>query len=87
LIVSLAAAATAHLGLIEDPFTHETRTRLDMARHNIDLLGIIKSKTAGNLESGEERLLEEILAELRLKFVSISERGESPLNGEGSGGG
>jgi hypothetical protein len=37
----------------------------------IDILGILKDKTRGNLEQAEERLLEAVLYDLRMKYVEI----------------
>jgi len=85
LVVSLATSAVAHLGFMPDPVSGKTVQHLEMARHDIDLLGILREKTAGNLEAEEERLLEEILSDLRLKFVRIREERGSSSHGEGGG--
>ncbi|GEM_PF-2288931 len=47
---------------------------LDAARHFIDLLDLLVDKTRGNLTPGEEGLLREVLAGLRLQFVRAAER-------------
>ncbi len=71
-IFSLATGALIHLGLAPDPMTKKTQKNIELAKQNIDLLSIIKEKTKGNLSSDEERLLESLLSEVRLKFVEIS---------------
>lgn len=87
LIVSLATSAVAHLGFLPDPISGETSRRLELARHEIDLLGILKEKTSGNLEKDEERLLEELLSDLRMRYVRVyEEQGLSP-GGESGGSG
>ncbi len=47
---------------------------LVLARNTIDLLGLLKEKTTGNLDAEEARLLETLLYELRLKFIEVEKR-------------
>ena len=63
-ITSLAASAMASLG--HGP---EKATDLQMARHTIDILGLLKEKTSGNLDDEEAKLLETLLYETRMQFV------------------
>jgi hypothetical protein len=51
----------------------KSKPELPLARHTIDLMGILLEKTKGNLSLGEQRLLENSLTELRFRFVQISE--------------
>ena len=44
---------------------------LDVARHSIDMLGVLKEKTKGNLSLSEDRLLENTLTELRFRYVQV----------------
>ncbi len=44
-----------------------------MARHTIDLMGVLLEKTKGNLSLDEQRLLENSLTELRFRFVQVSD--------------
>jgi hypothetical protein len=46
---------------------------LVLARHSIDLLGVLLEKTKGNLGMDEQRLLENSVTELRFRFVQVSE--------------
>ena len=46
---------------------------LDLARHTIDLMGVLFEKTKGNLSLEEQRLLENSLTELRFRFVQVSD--------------
>ena len=71
LLVGLATSALIHLG--ENPESGRDSLDLPAAKHTIDLLGILKIKTQGNLESEEEALLETLLYDLRLKFVKASQ--------------
>ncbi len=72
LVLSLRAQCEAALGLT--PFGEEEKQEpdLDVARHGIDLLGILLEKTKGNLTLEEQRLLENSLTELRFRYVQAA---------------
>jgi hypothetical protein len=70
-LLGLSTQALFHLGEIADPSTGETYPDLAGAKHVIDILGILKSKTMNNLEQAEERLLDAVLYDLRLKYVEL----------------
>lgn len=70
-ILSLGTSALVHLGLAEDPSTGQKQVNLPMARHVIDILSMLKEKTAGNLEDDEIQLMDNLLFDLRLKFVEV----------------
>jgi hypothetical protein len=70
----LGVEAAMHLGLIEAGPGEERTVDLDAARHVIDLLGILQEKTRGNLAPEENTLLDNMLADLRMQFVSASGR-------------
>lgn len=72
--ISLSTQALVHLGEVEDPLTHTSHTDLDAARQLIDILGMLRDKTRGNLDGDEERLLDAILYDLRLRFVERTKR-------------
>jgi hypothetical protein len=73
-VISLSAQALAHLGEIPDPVHHGVRVDLDAARQVIDILGMLREKTKGNLDSAEDPLLENILYDLRMKYVERAHR-------------
>jgi hypothetical protein len=74
LILSLRAQAEFQLGLMHfGPENERPKPNLDMARHSIDLLAILQSKTKGNLTMEEQRLLENSLTELRFRYVQAVE--------------
>jgi Domain of unknown function (DUF1844) len=58
-----------HLGDIPNPTTQQREKDLPAAKQMIDLLGILEDKTKGNLASDEERLLRQLLLDLRLRYV------------------
>ena len=70
-VVSLSHSALQHLGDAEGP-EGKTEAHLPMARHTIDILGMLQDKTKGNLTGDEERLLTQVLYDLRLRFVEVS---------------
>lgn len=72
LVLSLRAQAEMHLGLYHfGPENERPEPDFDLARHSIDLLGILLDKTKGNLGLEEQRLLENSLTELRFRIVQI----------------
>jgi hypothetical protein len=79
-IVSLAASAMHHLGEAPDPVTRQKSVDLVLARNTIDLLGMLKEKTANNLDEEEAKLLETLLFELRSKYLEAA-KSEAPTNG------
>lgn len=68
-IISLASAALVGLGEVPDPATGRVQRDLLLARHNIDILEMLRQKTEGGLDAQERGLLENVLCELRLKYV------------------
>jgi hypothetical protein len=74
LINMLAVEAAMHLGLIETPGEASPVIDLEAARHMIDMLGVLEQKTRGNLSGDEDKLLENILADLRMQYVALSRR-------------
>jgi hypothetical protein len=72
-ILSLTTSAMVHLGEAPHP-DGTTKRDLTLAKQTIDLIGILKDKTRGNLTDAESRLLDEVLYDLRLRFVSAARR-------------
>ena len=66
---SLSMQALMCLGELAHPATNQVHEDLEQARTLIDVLGMLQEKTKGNLTSEEQGLLEELLYELRLKYV------------------
>jgi hypothetical protein len=72
LIMSLASNAAASLGMMPNPVTGETGVDLKTAKHWIDVLGMLEQKTHGNLDSQEAQVVESLLADLRMQYVSFT---------------
>jgi hypothetical protein len=73
LVLSLRAQAEMQLGLMRFGEEDKEPPNLPLARHSIDLMGMLLEKTKGNLELDERRLIENTLTELRFRFVQASD--------------
>jgi hypothetical protein len=71
-VLSLSHSALMHLGEAPHPETNAVAMDLALAKQNIDLLGLLEEKTKGNLTGDEERLLAQVLFDLRMRFVERS---------------
>jgi len=69
LFIMLASSALMNLGEAADPETGERVLDLGQAKEAIDLLVLLRLKTAGNRTEQESHLLEEMLYDLQLRFV------------------
>ena len=73
-ILSLATTAAVHFGDIDDPTTGERgEPNLPAAAQMIELIAMLQERTKGNLIEPEERLLDDLLYELRLRFVQAQQ--------------
>lgn len=70
-IEQLILQAYMSLGMLRNPYQPEPQSRVDAAaaRQMIDILSLLKEKTAGNLTPEEDRFLQDHLADLKLAFV------------------
>ena len=74
-ILSLAASTEIHLGSLPPPGSDKpSPPNLKEASHLIEVLAMLKDKTTGNLDEDEERLVDSVLYDLRLRFVEVSGR-------------
>ena len=69
-IMSLTSSAFYHLGDIADPETGKTETNLPAVHQTIDMLTMLKEKTKNNLNAEENKLLEQLIYELQMKYVA-----------------
>jgi len=81
LVQSFQMAAMQQLGKAPDPSTGQTEKDLGHARLSIDMLEMLKERTAGNLTNEEGRFLDHVLTELRLLYVK--EVPAPPVGGTG----
>ena len=73
LVLSLRAQAEMQLGLMHFGEGEKPEPDLVLARHTIDLMGVLVEKTKGNLSLEEQRMLENSVTELRFRFVQASD--------------
>ncbi|MBL0921973.1 MAG: DUF1844 domain-containing protein [Phycisphaerales bacterium] len=93
LVGSLATQALLYMGAFPDPETGQSMISLEYARHAIDMLGVLEEKTRGNLNDEEKQDITEVLGELRMRFVQITQlvanaqrqRAAGPVPGTGPG--
>ena len=77
LIITLSSSAWIGLGKIADPVSGEAKKDLKTAKFGIDTLLMLREKTAGNLDSDEQKLLDGVIADLQANFA------ETVFSGEG----
>lgn len=84
-LLSISSAAFMGLGLGPD-LGDDSKIDLDLARQNIDLLELMQEKTRGNRTPEEDRLLEQILFETRMRFVEAQKHfsQKNPAEGKNS---
>jgi hypothetical protein len=71
LVSTLATQAMLSMGKAPNPVTNKTEVNADLAKHFIDTLGMLEEKTKGNLSKEEAGMLEAVLHELRMAFVTV----------------
>ena len=72
LVMFIASPAAAALGMTEHPGLPAGEVDLPLAKHCIDLLVTIQQKTRGNLSTQEQQIIESLLAELQMQYVSLA---------------
>jgi hypothetical protein len=73
-LLGLSTQALLHLGEIPNPASGQVETDLIAAKQVIDILGILETKTRGNLDQAEQGLVESVLYDLRIRYVEIAQR-------------
>jgi hypothetical protein len=75
-VLSLAHTAAVHFGDVPDPVSgQKSAANLPAAQQMIDILALLEQKTRGNLTVEERQLLEQVLYELRMRFVEARTQG------------
>jgi len=73
-VLSLYTSVIFSLGEVPDPVSGEKKKDLQAAKQTIDLLGMLREKTEGNLDTSEKELLEGVLSEARMRYVKELEQ-------------
>ena len=68
-VSGLAGQVLINLGLFPNPVTGKQEKDLEQAKYSIDLLDILKQKMRGNLDAEEEKLINTLLYDLRMRYV------------------
>jgi hypothetical protein len=79
---TLATNAAASLGAVPHPGTGQRSLDLETGKYWLDVLGMIKEKTKGNLHPQENRLLDALLADLRMQYVTVVRATEEKLKAQ-----
>lgn len=72
-VLSLYTSVLFNLGELADSVSDKREKDLNAAKQTIDILGMLREKTEGNLDSSEKELLDGVLSESRMKYVKESE--------------
>jgi hypothetical protein len=73
-VLSLATTAAVHFGDLADPSTGQrAEPDLAAAHQMIDLIALLQDKTKGNLTTDEAKLMEDLLYELRMRYVQVQQ--------------
>jgi hypothetical protein len=75
-VISLASTAAIHFGDLPDPSGAKSEPNLEAAAQMIEILSLLDQKTRGNLTAEERQVLEQVLFELRLRYVEASDTGK-----------
>jgi hypothetical protein len=79
-VVSLASSAAIHFGDMPSPDSGvRTAPNLEGASQMIDILSLLEQKTRGNLTAEERQILEQVLYELRVRFLEVSKGGQQSI--------
>ena len=76
LVMMLASSAMQQMGKLVNPMTNKTEVNLEGAQVTIDLITMIQTKTRGNLDADEEKMLKDLLSSLQLNYVAMAEAGD-----------
>jgi hypothetical protein len=80
-VMSMATTAAVHFGDLADPATGISEKNLPAAGQMIDLLAMLQDKTKGNLDPDEQEFLDQVLYELRLRFVDETRQAGGVVDG------
>lgn len=78
LVTTLATEAMVALGQFPNPATQEVSVSIDHATYAIDMLTMLQEKTKGNLSAEEEKMVTELLHQLRMMFVAVQQGPGTP---------
>jgi hypothetical protein len=71
-VMSLNTSALVQLGELEEPGAGGKSVNLELARHTIDTIAMLQEKTRGNLDKDEQTMIDNILCDLRMRYVRLA---------------
>ena len=78
----IATNAATALGAVPHPSTGQRMLDLDGGKYWLDVIAMLKEKTKGNLHAKEERLVDGLLADLRMQYVHLVRATEEKLKAQ-----
>ena len=87
LVLGLQQSCMMALGKLLNPMTRKIEANLEIAKDTIDTLAAIETRTRGNLEPDEARVLKQVLTELRMNYVDELKKSGAKSGGAGEGAG
>ncbi len=79
LLLMLRAGALQQLGQLTNPITGEKKVDMELARETIDMLDLIREKTAGNLSEPENEMINNLISEMQVAYVEVSTKGADEI--------
>ena len=73
-ISSLASQVLVNLGELPHPITNKKEVNIEQAKYLIDVINMLQEKTKGNLTEDEQRLIDGLLYDLRMRFVGVASK-------------
>jgi len=71
-ILSLSTSVLVNLGELPDPLKNENDVNLPLAKQTIGLIEMLMEKTKGNLTEDENKLIDSMLYDLRMKYIEAA---------------
>ncbi|MCI5071699.1 DUF1844 domain-containing protein [bacterium] len=73
-VLSISTSALVQMGLVPDPVSNETQKNMVLAKQQVDILEMLGEKTKGNLDENEQKLMDQVLYELRMRYVEVQDK-------------
>lgn len=83
LVLSFQAAAWQQMGKVASVISGKIERDIEMAKHSIDMLAMLETKTKGNLNEDESKYLAHVLYELRMNYLDEVKKGPTKAEGRG----
>ncbi|RMF85375.1 MAG: DUF1844 domain-containing protein [Planctomycetota bacterium] len=75
LVNLIVMQAMAGLGMLAGPDGQRIPPNIEVAKHFIDMLQMLEDKTKGNLSEDEHKLLDQVMYEMRMRYVQAASGG------------